>query len=61
MERFIPQKKLSKKAQRAINAEKRKTWAINPLTKCADKPHVYNRNQIKRIYSEQLRTEYSHN
>ena len=61
MERFISKKKLSKKAQRAINAEKRKIWAINPLTKCADKPRVYNRNKTKRAYDVQLRTEYSHN
>ena len=61
MERFIPQKKLSKKAQRSLNAEKRKIWAINPLTKCANDPRVYNRNKIKRAYAAQLRAECSHN
>ena len=61
MKKFIPKQKLSKKARRALNAECRKIWTINPLTKCADIPRAYNRNKTKKANSAQLCEEYAYN
>ena len=33
---FIPREKLSKKARRALDAAKRQTWAISPVSRKAE-------------------------
>ena len=43
--RFIPEQKLSKKAQRALNRAKRQSWAINPVTRKAVNKKKYDRKK----------------
>lgn len=44
MAKFIEFKKLSKKKQKEINAEKRKTWGVmKPIVKVKPSAKVYNR------------------
>lgn len=46
MEKFIEYKKLSKKKQKEINTEKRKTWGvIKPISKVKPSVKVYNRKK----------------
>jgi hypothetical protein len=48
MERFVPQKKRSKKAQRALAAARRTTWGpLNPVTRRAENKMVYNRKKVR--------------
>jgi hypothetical protein len=49
MEKFIPREKLSKRAQNALNAKKRRTWgAISPVTRKPNNPKAYDRNKTRR-------------
>ena len=48
--RFIPRKKLSKKAQRELNAARRTLWAVSPVSKKVESKKVYNRKKTARLY-----------
>ena len=48
MKKIVPKAKLSKKARRKLNAEKRTTWAFSPVTKRVESKKVYNRKKISR-------------
>ena len=48
MEKFIPYEKLSKKKQRELNAARRSTWAINPVTRKPANPKAYNRQTARK-------------
>ena len=48
MEKFIPYEKLSKKEQRKLNAAKRSTWDMNPVTRRPENPKAYNRKKTNR-------------
>ncbi len=43
--RFIPKEKLSKKAQRELNAARRTLWAVSPVSKKVESKKVYNRKK----------------
>ena len=43
MEKFVPYAKLSKKARRRADREKRQTWAISPVTRRPENPKAYKR------------------
>ena len=43
MARFIPKEKLSKKAQKELNRQRRVTWDFSPVTKTVDSRKLYNR------------------
>lgn len=44
----IPFAKLSKKKQRALNAQKRHTWdEINPITRKPENSRAYNRAKVR--------------
>lgn len=46
---FVAYEKMSKKAQKEINAKKRKGWnGINPITRKSENPKAYNRAKEKR-------------
>ena len=45
MERFIPKKKLSKKARKELDSQKRATWAFSPATKKVESKKLYNRKK----------------
>lgn len=48
MEKFVPFEKLSKKKQRALNAQKRGSWgAVNPVTRKPQNPKAYNRKKLQ--------------
>ena len=47
MEKFIPYEKLSKKKQRELNASRRTTWALNPVTRKPANPKAYNRKTAR--------------
>ncbi len=44
---MISYNKMSKKAQRKVNSEKRVTWAFSPVTRTKDSKKVYNRRAFK--------------
>lgn len=49
MGKFIPGKKLSKKAQRGLNDHMRKMWGtMNPVTRTPVNPKVYNRKKLRK-------------
>jgi hypothetical protein len=45
MARFIPKKKLSKKAQKELNRQRRVTWEFSPVTKTVESRKLYNRKR----------------
>ena len=46
MNRFIPRKKLSKKAKQALNKAQRETWgSLNPVTRKPKNPKAYTREK----------------
>ena len=45
MARFIPKEKLSKKAQKELNRQRRVTWDFSPVTKTVDSRKLYNRRK----------------
>lgn len=45
MARFVPKEKMSKKAQKELNRQKRVTWAFSPVTKTVDSRKVYSRKK----------------
>ena len=48
MDKFIPYEKLSKKKKRELNAKRRQTWGINPVTRKPQNPKAYNRKKAQR-------------
>ena len=52
MKKIVPKAKLSKKARRKLNAEKRTTWAFSPITKRVESKKLYNRKKISRTDQE---------
>ena len=52
MEKFIPYAKLSKKKKRELNARRRGTWAISPVTRKPPNPRAYNRNKAQKWKSD---------
>ena len=47
MTKYVPYEKLSKKKQRAMNAERRETWSISPVTRKPANPKAYNRKKAQ--------------
>lgn len=48
MEKFIPYAKLSKKKKRELDAKRRGTWTIDPVTRKPANPRAYNRNKAQK-------------
>ena len=48
MARFVPKEKLSKKAQKELNLQRRVTWDCTPITKTIDSKKLYNRKKNAR-------------
>ena len=49
MAKFIPKEKLSKKAQKELNRQRRVTWGFSPVTKTVDSRKIYSRKQKAQI------------
>ena len=45
MARFVPKEKLSKKAQKELNRQRRVTWDFSPVTKTVDSRKIYSRKR----------------
>ena len=45
MTRFIPKEKLSKKARKELNRQRRVTWEFSPVTKTVESKKLYNRRK----------------
>ena len=45
MAKFIPKEKLSKKAQKELNRQRRVTWEFSPVTKTFESKKLYNRKK----------------
>ena len=45
MTRFVPKDKLSKKARKELNRQKRVTWEFSPVTKTVESKKVYSRKK----------------
>ena len=43
--RFVPKDKLSKKARKELNRQKRVTWEFSPVTKTVESKKVYSRKK----------------
>lgn len=53
MDRFVPFEKLSKKKQRALNAQKRGSWGcLNPVTRRPENSRAYKRKTAQRWMDE---------
>lgn len=48
MEKMISYNKMSKKQKREIDASRRTTWAISPVTRKPQNPKAYNRRKALR-------------
>ena len=49
MTKIVPKEKMSKKARRKMNAEKRTTWTFSPVTRKIESKKIYNRKRIARF------------
>ena len=45
MARFVPREKLSKKAQKELNRQRRVAWDFSPVTRTVDSRKVYSRKR----------------
>ena len=45
MARFVPKGKMSKKAQKELNRQRRVTWGFSPVTKTVESKKRYNRKK----------------
>ena len=52
MKKIISKTKLSKKARKKLNAEKRTTWTFSPVTRRVESKKIYNRKKISRTDQE---------
>ena len=48
MDKFIPYEKLSKKKKRELNAARRGTWSLSPVTRRPENPKAYNRKTARK-------------
>ena len=48
MARFVPKEKLSKKARKELNRQRRRMWDFSPVTKTVDSRKLYNRKKNTR-------------
>ncbi len=48
MARFVPKDKLSKKAQKKLNRQRRAMWAFSPVSRTVDSKKRYNRKKNTR-------------
>ena len=52
MAKFVPKDKLSKKAQKELNRQRRVTWNFSPVTKAVDSKKIYSRKRKARTVAD---------
>ena len=45
MDRFISKEKMSKKARRQLDRQRRATWSFSPITRRVESKKIYNRKK----------------
>lgn len=50
MARFVPKEKMSKKARKELERQKRTTWAFSPTTRKAESKKQYDRKRHSRAW-----------
>ena len=50
MAKFVSREKLSKKARKELDSQKRATWAFSPATKKVESKKLYNRKKSARAW-----------
>ena len=48
--KFVPETKMSKKARKELNAQRRTTWGFSPVARKVESRKVYNRKRIALDY-----------
>lgn len=54
MEKFISREKLSKKARKELDKQKRTTWGFSPATKKVENKKLYNRKKSAHAWKDDL-------
>ena len=49
MTKFVPENKMSKKARKELNAQRRTTWGFSPVSKKVESRKVYNRKRLGEV------------
>ena len=49
MKKMVPRDKMSRKAKRALDLEKRSVWPMSPVTRVRESGKLYSRNKVKMI------------
>ena len=52
MKKYISYEKMSKKARKEIDADKRERWQISPVTRTCKKPKAYDRAKEKQMHRD---------
>ena len=52
MRQMTPKDKMSRKARKEMNAEKRNLWTMNPVTRIRESGKIYNRKRLRAIPDE---------
>ena len=52
MAKFISREKLSKKARKELDSQKRATWAFSPTTKKVESKKLYNRKKSAHAWKD---------
>lgn len=52
MANFVPREKLSKKARKELDKQKRTTWAFSPVTKKVESKKVYQRKKAAHAWKD---------
>lgn len=47
---YVSKNKLSKKAQKELNRQKRTTWDFSPVSRVVQSKKVYNRKRLEPVY-----------
>ena len=53
MNKFVPRVKMSKKARKKLDAEKRTAWAFSPVTRKIESKKIYNRKRVSRTENDE--------
>ena len=48
MDKFVPRRKMGKKARKLLAAKSRKTWTFSPVTRTVESKKIYDRKKISR-------------
>ena len=53
VKRMVPRDKMSRKARRTLDLEKRSVWPMSPVTRVRESGKLYSRNKAKIIHIDE--------